>query len=522
MKNFLFSFLVFVIASVAKQSHSQITFQKSYGGTNNEWGYFLNQTNDGGFIIAGTTVSFGAGQYDIYLVRITSDGSLLWSKTFGGTNEDQAMNVQQTNDGGYIITGGTKSFGAGNYDIYLIKTASDGSLQWSKAFGGTGYDLGWSVHEANDGGFVIAGKIYIGNNNDVFLVKTASDGSLQWSKTFGGSGDDHALSLQQSNDGGFIITGSTNSFGGTNRVVYLIKTDTDGSLQWTQTYGGAGGNDGYSVQQTNDGGYIIGGSTQSYGAGNMDAYLIKTTSNGALLWTKTFGGTNYDEAYSVQETIDGGYILNGETYSFGAGQSDVYLVKTDSDGNLLWSKTFGGTTDDNGASVQQTNNGGYMIVGSTSSFEVATDIYLIKTDSNGNSSCYETTSSTQINSGGIQGTGGVQGIAGTSTTPSTQTASGGIETVICSSTTTATNENFHDDLFSLLPNPATDKLQITISNLQIEKAELEIFDVMGKLIQKGKLKSQKEEIDISLLEKGVYYLKVSREGKSVVKKFIKM
>jgi hypothetical protein len=195
-----------------------------------------------------------------------------------------ARAVQQTTDGGYIVAGGTSSIGAGNSDVYLIKTDANGNTLWTK--------------------------------------------------TFGGTGDEYAYAVQQTTDGGYIVAGDTNSFGAGNRDWYLIKTDANGNTLWTKTFGGTAVDYATAVQQTMDGGYIVAGITNSFGAGNADAYLIKADTNGNTLWTKTFGGTDYDTAYAVRQTADGGYIVAGGTVSFGAGTGDMYLIKTDASGNV--------------------------------------------------------------------------------------------------------------------------------------------------------------------------------------------
>ncbi len=331
-------------------------------------GYSLVETNDGGYALCGYTS-------DVYLVKTNALGYMLWNKTYGGTYDDRGHSVVQTSDGGYAIGGITSSFGAGSNDVYLVKTDAAGSMLWNKTYGGASQDIAFSMVQTTDGGYAIGGFTHSfgAGGYDLYLVKTDAAGNMLWNQTYGGTSDDVGYSVVQTDDGGYAICGETGA------DVYLVKTDTAGAIQWSKTYGGTGVDSGHCVVQTHDGGYAIGGLTYSFGAGG-DVYLVKTDAAGNMLWNKTYGGTNVETGYSLVQTSDGGYAISGSTYSFGAGARDVYLVKTDSLGNMQWSKTYGGTYDDIGYSLVQTWDGGYAIGGLTYSFGAGSnDVYLVKT-----------------------------------------------------------------------------------------------------------------------------------------------
>jgi uncharacterized delta-60 repeat protein len=309
-------------------------WSQTFGGSSNDYGYSVAVTSDGGYIIAGYTESYGAGGYDVWLIKTGADGDEEWNQTFGGLSDDFGYSVAQTSDGGYIIAGDTLSYGAGGYDVWLIKTDADGNKEWDKTFGGSSSDCGYSIAETSDGGYIIAGYTwsYGAGNSDVWLIKADTDGNKEWDKTFGGSVYERGYSVAVTSDGGYIIAGETLSYGSGNYDVWLIKTDADGDEEWNQTFGGLSDDFGRSVAQTSDGGYIIAGYTWSYGAGSEDVWLIKVDTDGNKEWDKTFGGSSIDCSESIAKTSDGGYIIAGETLSYGSGNYDVWLVKAgDSD-----------------------------------------------------------------------------------------------------------------------------------------------------------------------------------------------
>ena len=304
----------------------------------------------------------------------------VWTRTYSSEGDQgYSYTVQQTNDEGFIITCLTRPYNKDNNDILLIRTDKDGNKLWDKTFDSSKSDSGYSLQQTIDGGYIIAG---CRGFNDAWLIKTDKDGIKLWDKTFDGfKGEFH--SIQQTTDGGFVATGSLDHV--YENDVLLVKIDKEGNELWNKTFGGSEGDDGQSVQQTTDGGFIVVGDTCSFGAGISDAWLIRTDKDGNKLWDKTFGGEDWEYGFAVQQTTDGGFIIIGCTASKGAGNLDAWLIKTDKDGNKLWDKTFGGSEWDEGKSVQQTTDGGFIIAGATDSYGAGeTRIWMIKTDPNGN------------------------------------------------------------------------------------------------------------------------------------------
>ncbi len=361
-------------------------WNKTFGGSSYDGGFSGQQTDDGGYIIAGYTYSYGAGSSDVWLIKTDSIGNKIWDNTFGGVNNDVGNSVQQTTDSGYIILGTTNSFG--NHEFWLIKTDAYGNEEWNETFVGGYESYAGSVDQTLDGGYILTGYGLSKIPSDHYylcLIKTDSNGNLVWSKTFGGfPGNAYGHSVQQTiPDEGYIITGAI--YSDSDSGAWLIKTDSNGNEIWNKTFGyGQSANEGYSVQQTLDGGYFITGGTFSYQS-NADVLLVKTDSNGNEIWMSKFGGDNHDCGLSGQQTTDGKYIVTGYTESYGAGGADVWLIITNSNGNELDSTTFGGLNDDWGWSIDETTDNGCIIIGHTESYGAGgSDVWLIKVSGENN------------------------------------------------------------------------------------------------------------------------------------------
>ena len=348
-------------------------WESTYGGSDDDCGMFVTNAADGGYVVAGYTDGYGAESNDVYLLKVNADGAYMWRTVLGSSGADEAYSIAPTSDGGFIVTG------TNNGDVWLLRLDSGGDTLWTNTYGSY---CGNSVKQTTDGGYIIAGQSS-SSYGDFRLIKTSSIGTESWARTYGGSSYEHAYSVAQTSDGGYIIVGYTHSFGAGGYDAWLIKTDSEGWEEWTQTFGGSNTDYGYCVKQTSDGGYIIAGYTSSFGAGSYDAWLIKTDPLGNEVWSQTYGGSSNDKSHSVVQLDDGGYMLVGFTQSFGAGSYDLWLIRTDSIGDTLFTRTFGGTGYDYGECIERTLDGNFIIAGYTNSDVAGYDVYLIKTDSLG-------------------------------------------------------------------------------------------------------------------------------------------
>ena len=370
--------LVTIILSASGISAQNLVWSKHYGGYFNEGGYGSQPTSDGGYIAIGSTYSYGSGDHDLYLIKLDSLGDTLWARTVGGTAAEFGRDVQVTPDNGYICVGSTTSFGAGKEDLYLVKVNEYGDLLWSKTFGGAASDEAWSIRATSDSAYIICGTTNSSGAGyaDLWLLKVDQDGTLIWSRTFGGPGGESGMAVRETWDG-YVAVGSTGSFGEGYSSMYAVKVTLSGDSVWAKSFGGPKSDLGYSLEIAADNGCIFVGATSSYGLGYNDAYVVKTSANGTVEWERTFGGIRDDRAYAVTYTPDGNYALTGTTESFGAGGSDIYTIKITPLGEQLWSVTQGGAQADYCRSICIDSHGNYALTGYSYSYSTGgSDLYM--------------------------------------------------------------------------------------------------------------------------------------------------
>jgi hypothetical protein len=383
MKRIVFLTLPLILFFVILPSFvcAQITFEKWYGGLYEDAGESVIQTEDSFYVVAGWT-RYLSNYTDVYILKLKEDGDTLWTRIYGGSNYDFAYSVIQDTDGKYVLAGRTWSYGAGWFDAYLIKTYENGDTVWTKTYGGSGKDCAKAVCQTNDGGYILTGQY---DYTDVYIVKTDSEGTLTWSTTYGGSETDAGNDVIQIEDSCYLILGNTYSFGTNPSTgnIYILKTKPNGDTLWTKVYGGSALDVGVSTCEASDGGYIIAGYTLSFGVGGADVYLLKIKANGDTSWTRTYGGTGNEYAYSVV-SIGGnqGYVIAGWVDTSGTGaDNDVLLIKVDQYGYEVCSRTYGGDQQDYGYSVFKAADNGFILTGKTASFGADSfDVYIIKTD----------------------------------------------------------------------------------------------------------------------------------------------
>ena len=338
----------------------------------------IEPSSDGGYIIAGSTDSFGAGRNDAWIIKLSEDGLIESQKTYGGKGGDTSRTVRQTVDGGYVVAGMTNSFSNGRSDVWVMKFDSEGLMEWHKGYGSSNHEMAHSIEPAADGGYLVGGYTtsFGAQLKDYFVIKLTEAGTLEWAKRYGGPGDDVIRTVKQISNGDYLIAGFTHSFG-TNGDIMILRLEGDGDVVWQKRYGGGKFEEPSTILEV-PGGYIIMEQSTSFSK-NTDGWIFKIDGAGAIIWQKTFGGNSFDEISAAQLTADGGFIVAAETKSFGAINEDFWVVKFDSEGVAQWQKRYGGAGIDEPEAIALTPEGGSIVVGTTRSFDsVGMDVWFLR------------------------------------------------------------------------------------------------------------------------------------------------
>ena len=392
----------------------EIEWQKTFGGSGDDIAHGIIETTDGGYAIIGYTNSIdgdvtdkNAPENDFWVLKLDQNGTVEWQKTYGGSGDDKGRAIIQTKDGGYAITGpsmsadGDGSQNQGFHDHWLIKLGASGNIVWEKSFGFAGHDHSHSLFQTDDGGYFIGGYLDVtasgGLGNETLTTKHGvgefwgqkldANGNLQWRRYFGGSNNDRIYKVLQAHDGNYLLVGSSESndfdISNTNGSydVWVVKIDRQGNKLWERSYGGSGIDNGYAATTTNDGHYLIAATAISSDGlvsspkGNADVWIIKINENGELLWEKSYGGSQFDAALAIAKSsnIFDSYVVAGNSksndgdLSVNNGENDFWIFKIDTNGTLLFEKSLGGSGLDFAYGITETFDGKVVVVGETES-----------------------------------------------------------------------------------------------------------------------------------------------------------
>jgi len=400
----LISFLA-VDYALGENKENVITWDKTFGGSSDDMGFSIIQTENGGYAIAGYAIfpriekksdwrsKLGyiilekSKRQDFWIIKLDKNGNMEWDEVFGEDMTDVARSIIQTKDAGYAVAGSIWTKYARKQDFWLIKLGENGNKEWEATFDKDKDDIAYSIIQTKDGGYTIAGGTGRRNWGEVncWVIKLDAKGNVEWDNDFGGIGWDEIYSIIQIKDGGFIAAGSAWSKGAGRGDACVAKIDKRGYLVWIKTFGGSENDEARSIIQTDDEDYAIAGFTVSEDTEDRNVWVIKLDRKGNKIWDKTLGGTSEEWANSIVQTEDKGYMVAGWTKSMGAGKTDAWIIKLNKRGDLVWDRTFGGSEDDEAHSIIQTEDGGYAVAGWTESKGAGNaDVWVIKLDENGN------------------------------------------------------------------------------------------------------------------------------------------
>ncbi len=367
--------MFFIFINILLMQSPEIKWGRIYGGDNDDYARAVIECSDKGFIGVGSTNSFGNGGYDVYLFKVDSLGYPIWTKTFGGAQDDYGYAICAADSNNYLVAGTTYSFGQGFSDIFLIKIDEDGDTIWTKTYGDSLDESCYSIVPIYDNKYFICGTTNSSGsgNQDVLLMKIDSMGNILWSKTYGGGMDEYAYCVDRTYDNGCIITGKTYSYGNGGSDIYTIKIDSLGDIEWMGLYGSYLDEAGFSVQQTADSGFVVCGTAYVTLLG-YEWCLLRYNQRGTLIWNRFQGSLNDDSAFSVQEIGQNNYVVGGN-FSY-----EMYVVRTDTSGLNIWMLLYGGAGTDCAYCVKRTSDNGYIIAGITNSYGAGdNNAYLVKT-----------------------------------------------------------------------------------------------------------------------------------------------
>lgn len=473
-------------------------------------------------------IKYSLLQIAIYCMPLLLSAQITFEKVIPSLYDQDGFDVIPAGDGGYIIAGFTTNDIFNDMDVIIYKTNSTGTVQWTKTYGGSLPDCANSILKASDGNFFVLGysQSHGGGDYDIYLLKINASGDTLWTKTYGSYGNDQGKEIVATADGNYIIVGGTNGLATSNYNAWLIKINIDGDIIWDKQYGGGALETGYSVKQCNDGGFIMLGQTYSYGHGDSDAYVVKTNSSGDTLWTKTFGGAHYDEGAFTLENTDGSLMFVVRDSSDGFGDVDIRIVKTTSSGSVIWDRNYGGDKKDTGKMIQATSDGNYIVAGHSRSFGwVNPDMWLLKLNQQGDTIWTRNYGGTdhehcyvarETSDGGFIAVGKTESFSTTNEIMLLKLNS------IGTLSGTVTAEEYNETGVHIYPNPAKDILYISFDNAPLSTSLISISNALGQVVYSEKINAGQaaynKMIDLNGKEPGMYILTVqSQEGRTTKK-----